>query len=98
MTGAIAISIAYGIDVSWKDDPLIEIAENAMAPLAGTSSPWPVDFMPWLQYVPSWFPGAGFQLKATEWREWMVKSLTVPFERGLEGIVSLGISANQVTI
>ena len=36
---------------------------------AGVPGAFWVDFFPILQYVPSWFPGAGFQRKAALWKE-----------------------------
>ena len=65
------MNIAYGIDVQEFDDPYLSLAEDALnglnqAAILGTF--W-VDLFPLLKYVPSWFPGAGFQKKAAYWRE-----------------------------
>ena len=63
--------IEYGIFVQEFDDPYISIAEEVMngAAQAGVPGAFWVDFFPILKYVPSWFPGAGFQKKATVVRE-----------------------------
>ena len=65
------MSISYGIDVQESDDPFISLANDALegiskAAVLGTF--W-VDLVPSLKYIPSWFPGAGFQKKAAHWRE-----------------------------
>ncbi|EMD37520.1 hypothetical protein CERSUDRAFT_73399 [Gelatoporia subvermispora B] len=48
--GATSLEVAYGIQVAEKDDPLTASAERALA--AGS------------EYIPSWFPGGGFKIKA----------------------------------
>ena len=64
------MKIAYGIDVQEYNDPYIRVAEDAMKGVneAGIPGAFWVDLFPILKYVPSWFPGAGFQKKATHWR------------------------------
>ena len=65
------MKIVYGIDVQESDDPYITMAEEVLNGLAEAGIPgsfW-VDMFPLLKYVPSWFPGAGFQKKAAHWRE-----------------------------
>jgi hypothetical protein len=46
-----------------KKDVYIEKAEESMTILTSAILPgsYMVDVLPWLKYVPSWFPGAGFQ-------------------------------------
>ena len=68
--GATVLKIAYGIDVQESDDPYILVGEEAMKGLgeAGIPGAFWVDLFPVLKYVPSWFPGAGFQKKAAHWR------------------------------
>ena len=60
------MKIGYGIAVKESDDPYISIAEVALngAVEAGVPGAFLVDLVPILKYVPSWFPGAGFQRKA----------------------------------
>jgi len=65
------MDISYGIKVQESDDPYISLAEealNGVAEAAILGAFW-VDLFPVLEYVPSWFPGAGFQKKAAHWRE-----------------------------
>jgi hypothetical protein len=68
---ATIMKIGYGIAVLESDDPYISIAEEAVtgAAEAGIPGAFLVDLFPILRYVPSWFPGAGFQKKAARVRE-----------------------------
>jgi hypothetical protein len=67
------MKIGYGIAVQEYDDPraYISIAEEVINGVAeaGVPGAFLVDLFPILKYVPSWFPGAGFQKKAVRWRE-----------------------------
>lgn len=36
--------------------------------------------MPWLQYVPAWFPGAEWKRKANLWRAEKEDMLNVPYD------------------
>ena len=62
------MKIGYGIAV---DDPYISIAKGVLNGVAEVAIPgsFLVDLFPILKYVPSWFPGAGFQKKAARWRK-----------------------------
>ncbi|OCH90228.1 CyP450 monooxygenase [Obba rivulosa] len=64
--GSLIIRVVYGV----KDDELVGVNQRAMESVAQTMNPgsfW-VDIMPFLKHIPAWFPGAGFQRKAREWR------------------------------
>ena len=39
-----------------------------------------VDYIPWLEYVPAWLPGARFQKKFAVWRAKQAVLRDVPFE------------------
>ena len=61
----------YGIEVKKPGDPYMTLAEDVINTGNEASIPgafW-VDLFPILVYVPSWFPGAGFERKAAHWRE-----------------------------
>ncbi|KAI8996324.1 CyP450 monooxygenase [Trametes punicea] len=45
-----------------------------------------VNFIPWLRYLPSWFPGAGWQKKLSEWRSNSDALLNDPFDAGKAAI------------
>ena len=83
------MKIVYGIAVQESDDPYITIAEEVLSGLAEAGIPgtfW-VDMFPILKYVPSWFPGAGFQKKAARWREGIMAMSENPFRHVQENLV-----------
>ncbi|KAJ7897690.1 hypothetical protein B0H14DRAFT_2430334 [Mycena olivaceomarginata] len=61
--------VAYGIDVLPSNDPYLSLAYEAVQTLsnAGIPGKYLVDSLPNLKYVPSCFPGVGFQRDAEEW-------------------------------
>ncbi|KAF5329353.1 hypothetical protein D9619_008931 [Psilocybe cf. subviscida] len=84
------ISITYGLPVKSRNDPYLELSEAAVAPIVPATRPgaFLVDMFPILRYVPEWFPGAGFQKKAREWRGLQEEMLNRPFNDmrvGLDG-------------
>ena len=81
--------IGYGISVQESDDPYISIAEETLNGIveAGVPGAFWVDLFPILKYVPSWFPGAGFQKKAARWREAMNTMVDKPFRQVREQLV-----------
>ena len=88
---AIIMKIGYGIAVQESNDPYISIAEVAFKGVAEAGIPgafW-VDWFPILKYVPSWFPGAGFQKKAAHWREATNAMAENPFRHVQEQLVQV---------
>jgi hypothetical protein len=88
---ATIMKIGYGIAVQESDDPYISIAEEAMGGIveAGIPGTFWVDLFPILKYVPSWFPGAGFQKKAARWREAINTMAEKPFRHVQEQLVQV---------
>jgi hypothetical protein len=88
---ATMMKIGYGIEVQESDDPYISIAEEAMkgAAEAGVPGAFWVDLFPILKYVPSWFPGAGFQKKAARVREATSTMAEKPFRHVQEQLVQV---------
>ncbi|KAJ8090311.1 hypothetical protein PM082_018907 [Marasmius tenuissimus] len=82
MTGALIILLTYGLDVQGPDDPVIMSAERAsdVATHALNPGTYMVDALPILEYVPAWFPGAGFKRKAREWNRLYIEMNVLPFE------------------
>jgi hypothetical protein len=91
------MKIGYGIAVQESDDPYISIAEKVMNGIAQAGIPgtFLVDLFPILRYVPSWFPGAGFQKKAARWREAINTMAEKPFRHVLEQLVHVSISCKS---
>ena len=83
------MKIAYGIDVQESDDPYISLSEEALNGINEAAIPgafW-VDLFPILKFVPSWFPGAGFQKKAAHWSSVNAAMTQKPFSQAKEQLV-----------
>jgi len=94
---ATIMSVLYGISVGESDDPYISRAEVALEGFAAAGVPgsFMVDFFPVLKYLPSWFPGAGFQRKAKMWRELNDAVAEIPFKR-IEDELVLSINLEAI--
>ncbi|RDX44656.1 cytochrome P450 [Lentinus brumalis] len=81
--GGLVLQLAYGYRVS---DPggkeLIKLVDDAMDGFSETTktNAFLVDVFPILQYVPAWFPGAGWKQKAKLYREYLEEMLLAPYE------------------
>ena len=81
--------VAYGIAIQESDDPYVSMAEEVLRGTAEAGIPgsFLVDLFPILKYVPSWFPGAGFQKKAARWKEATNMMAEKPFRHVQEQLV-----------
>ncbi|KAJ7928089.1 cytochrome P450 [Mycena leptocephala] len=80
-SAAIIMSIVYGYDVQPYNDRFVTISENAVKKISESFFPgaMAVNTFPLLRYLPSWFPGAGFQRFAAECRQLTQEMRGVPF-------------------
>ena len=88
------MDVAYGIKVQESGDRYISIAEEVLDKGNEATIPgafW-VDFFPILAYVPSWFPGAGFQKKAAYCRNLNKIMIETPFRFVQEQLVGESFS------
>jgi hypothetical protein len=83
------MDIAYGIKVQESGDHYVSLAEEVVKGSDEASIPgaFLVDLIPILAYVPSWFPGAGFQKKAAHWRKLNKILVEKPFRYVQEQLV-----------
>ncbi|KAL4803060.1 cytochrome P450 [Aspergillus unguis] len=82
-TGAVILKIAYGYTIApHGKDPLVDLANSALEQFsaAGTPGAWIVDTIPFLKYLPSWFPGAGFKKTAAAWRKTLLTTIEKPYQ------------------
>ncbi|KAF9225799.1 cytochrome P450 [Gyrodon lividus] len=81
MAGAIILVISHGYEVQDEDDPYLATAEDALSYFSRTTSaePFLVDILPFLRYLPSWFPGASFH-KIKEGRRALKEMTDKPYE------------------
>ncbi|CAL1702358.1 unnamed protein product [Somion occarium] len=80
--GAIILMMAYGYAVEEDEDPYVNQVDKAVTEFTIVTTPgaFLVDVLPVLRYLPSWFPGAGFQRIASEWREDLRQMADIPYE------------------
>ncbi|KIK01617.1 hypothetical protein K443DRAFT_678273 [Laccaria amethystina LaAM-08-1] len=82
--GSLTLSVVYGYQVLSNNDPYLGLAEECVDILANEIASgggiWPVDIFPSLQHLPTWFPGAGFKLKAARWKAKMEEWVDKPYE------------------
>jgi hypothetical protein len=78
---ATVLDIVYGIKIQDSGDPYISLAEEVVdwASEAAVPGAFLMDLFPILAYVPSWFPGAGFQKKAAHMRKLGATLVKKPF-------------------
>ncbi|KAI5889746.1 cytochrome P450 [Schizophyllum commune H4-8] len=84
------LCVAYGIDVSNKDDPHVGEAEKALKILlaAMTADNFLVNIIPALKYVPEWFPGGDFHRQGREWHTFLMNAIDRPFQEVKQDIAS----------
>ncbi|KAL3461172.1 cytochrome P450 [Aspergillus heterothallicus] len=86
-TGAVILKIAYGYNIDPHGrDPLVALANESLEKfsIAGTPGAWLVDTVPFLRYLPAWFPGAGFKRTAAAWRKTLLTTIEKPYRLVLQ--------------
>ncbi|CAG8368430.1 unnamed protein product [Penicillium salamii] len=81
--GGIVLKIGYGYTIEPHDrDPLVDLADKAMEDFSSALLPatWAVDFIPLLEYLPTWFPGAGFKTIARTYNKRQQAFSDIPYE------------------
>lgn len=81
--------MSYGIEVKRADDPHIKNAEQVIKHLSDMATPgtFLVEYMPFLEYIPEWFPGMGWKAKIKQFKKEMNDFLNKPYEAALQAIV-----------
>ncbi|KAG1813931.1 cytochrome P450 [Suillus subaureus] len=99
-TGAVILRISYGYEVKENSDPFVGLADRAMDGISQATTPgaFMVDILPLLAKVPAWFPGAGFQRIAREWRETLEEMVSAPHklvkDQMAAGIAPISFTSN----
>ncbi|EJF63642.1 cytochrome P450 [Dichomitus squalens LYAD-421 SS1] len=82
--GSLTLRIVYGYRVTANDDFYLKLAEECgdilSNGIAGGGFIWLVDVFPFLKYLPTWFPGAGFKRKASKWKAKIEEFVNKPFD------------------
>ncbi|KAJ7187845.1 putative monooxygenase [Mycena filopes] len=79
--GTIIIRATYGHQITGQDDPFLTSPLTAMDNFSKSTQPgaWLVDFVPSLQYLPTWMPGARFLRTAANWRKIVMDTSWQPY-------------------
>ncbi|GAB1524599.1 hypothetical protein RhiTH_007753 [Rhizoctonia solani] len=82
MAGSTMLMAVYGYEMMSEDDSLFQAVDTAVQGFSQALivQNYLVNTIPWLEYVPEWFPGATWKAKANEWRRQRDLMLHVPFE------------------
>ncbi|CAE6442175.1 unnamed protein product, partial [Rhizoctonia solani] len=82
MAGSEVLTAIYGYEVTSEEDSLFTTVEAAVRGFSQALlvKNYLVNTFPWLEYVPEWFPGATWKIKANEWRRQRDQMLHIPFE------------------
>ncbi|KAH7334824.1 cytochrome P450 [Rhizoctonia solani] len=91
------LSSVYGYTVEDTNDPLVRdsatIIENFT--IAAIPGNFMVNFIPWLKYVPEWFPGAKWKRTIMEWKQLKGRVVNGPYEWAKAQIAS-GFAAPSI--
>lgn len=95
--GEIILKLAYGYEVQGEHDPYVELVGEVMDQFGEAFRPgaYLVDMLPFLRYLPSWFPGTGFKRTAVQWRETLEQMVDVPFNMVKQRVVCRLTSVTQ---
>ncbi len=82
--------IAYGLDVADADDKYYKMVERVAEIGGEVAIPgrFPVEALPMLRFLPSWFPGAGFKRFAVEAKREMIYTVNHLFDAAKAAMVS----------
>ncbi|KAJ3977109.1 cytochrome P450 [Lentinula raphanica] len=79
--GAIILRISHGYEVGEGEDPFVVLADKATEQFALSTTPgFVVNLVPFLRYIPDWFPGASFKQTAKEWSATLNEMVDLPYE------------------
>ncbi|KAG9084541.1 hypothetical protein FS749_005143 [Ceratobasidium sp. UAMH 11750] len=103
LTAANILASVYGYQPAYPSDDLVDIVKTASSRLGEVTRPgnFYVNFIPWMKYIPPWFPGASWKRKAIKWRAEKDRMINEPFEwtksQIAEGVASPSILKNLLT-
>ncbi|KAF5367940.1 hypothetical protein D9758_004326 [Tetrapyrgos nigripes] len=101
--GAIILHVTHGYAVQDGEDPFVTLADTAMEQFSQSvsSTGFMVNLIPALQYIPEWFPGAGFQRIAKEWASTLEAMVDQPYQwvksRVAEGTAELSFISEMLS-
>ncbi|KAF8960012.1 cytochrome P450, partial [Flammula alnicola] len=89
LAASVILMVSYGYEAKPKDDSVVATSLEVMRYLEKVITPnaYLVDALPFLRHLPSWFPGAGFQIEAKRCRKLVSEMVTVPYHETLQRMV-----------
>jgi len=78
LIGEVIQTLTYGVCKDGDLD-LVALGRERTRIFSRTTTGYVVDFLPWLKYIPSWFPGAQFKRDAKRWSIVSKASRLLPF-------------------
>ncbi len=83
------LRMSHGYKPKAEGDELIRVADEATNHLNVILSPglFAVDLLPFLRYIPEWFPGGGFHTVAREWRHTLFDMTEMSYQYVLDQMV-----------
>ena len=85
------LKLTYGMNIHEDDDSeyakVIEIVAAAVAEV-GKPGTFLVDLLPFMKFIPAWFPGAGWKRKANYWRKLGAYFVNMPWNTVKEQLVA----------
>ncbi|KAK0465902.1 cytochrome P450 [Desarmillaria tabescens] len=88
LAGSIIMKTVYGYDVDPNGDHFVELVDQADESIRATAiiGAFLVDYIPSLQYLPRWTPGAKFLSLASAWRKDVEDMTEEPFRYTMESL------------
>ena len=80
------LSVAYGLPAEYVDGRYVDLLREADNTLTQALDP-AVMFIPFLRYLPSWFPGGGWKSGIERWRAVAVLTRDLPYQDTLQAMV-----------
>ncbi len=74
------LMMSHGHTVKEDSDPIVSLVELSMDQFSKCTRPgaFLVDIIPALRFLPSWFPGMGFQTIAASWKRTLDDMVDIP--------------------
>ncbi|EGO22103.1 hypothetical protein SERLADRAFT_362527 [Serpula lacrymans var. lacrymans S7.9] len=91
LSASIIMEVTYGYDPAPNHDHLVALVERATAMFINENTADKaiiINALPFLQYIPHWFPGANFQRKALQCQNLTAEMIEAPFQYTKQSIAA----------